>query len=179
MVDIVQEILEKRADVNAKNKREITALIYAAMAGNPECIEQHLAAGANVNGGAPVLVNAACTACNIKSVNLLLKAGAHVNIPWSVNTEFLPQNKHEVRIEIAKLMLAAGEVLECTASNVWYHWWCVLKQANKELRLKHMCRKAIKKHLIDLNRHQHLFDRIPKLNLPRQLTSYLLYDVSQ
>lgn len=44
--------------------------------------------------------------------------------------------------------------------------------------LKHLCRDAIRKHLIELDPHQHLFGRIPQLGLPSLLTRYLLYNVS-
>ena len=44
--------------------------------------------------------------------------------------------------------------------------------------LKHLCRKAIRTHLIRLNPHLHLFNRIPKLGLPHVETQYLLFDMS-
>ena len=41
-----------------------------------------------------------------------------------------------------------------------------------------MCGEAIRKHLLDLDPHRHLFSRVPRLGLPRSLTEYLLYDMS-
>ena len=46
------------------------------------------------------------------------------------------------------------------------------------LGLKHLCRERLRRHLIDLNPHAHLFNRIPHLGLPPLLNEYLLYDVS-
>ena len=178
MEDIMRAILDKGADVNAKDKHELTVLSYAAWGGNPECIRRLLAAGADVNGNVPVLFNATVKGCNIEIVKLLLKAGVHVNVRRSLIVNYLPPKKSEISEEIAKLMTAAGEVLDGTAVKTWYYWWDELKQANKELKLKHMCREAIRQHLIDLNRYENLFHRIPKLNLPYLLTKYLLYNTS-
>ena len=49
-----------------------------------------------------------------------------------------------------------------------------------ELRfcLKHLCREAIRNHLVTLNPHSNLFHRIPQLGLPSTLNSYLLYDMT-
>ena len=41
-----------------------------------------------------------------------------------------------------------------------------------------MCRQSIRKHLIKLNPHLHLFDRLNKLGLPSLLNDYLLYGFS-
>ena len=49
---------------------------------------------------------------------------------------------------------------------------------DSQLQLKHICREAIRKHLLDLDPHQHLFGRIPKLGLPFALINYLLYGQS-
>ena len=44
--------------------------------------------------------------------------------------------------------------------------------------LAHLCRQAIRKHLIELDPHENLFSRIPKLGLPAVPNKYLLYNVS-
>ena len=36
----------------------------------------------------------------------------------------------------------------------------------------------IRKHLLKLDPHQHLFKRVPKLGLPSALSRYLLYNVA-
>ena len=47
----------------------------------------------------------------------------------------------------------------------------------KELSLKHLCRKAIRKHLLVIDPHQHLFYIVPRLGLPDCLSRYLVYDI--
>ena len=44
--------------------------------------------------------------------------------------------------------------------------------------LQHLCREAIRKHLINLDPHTHLFGRVPRLGLPTLLTEYVLYNMS-
>ena len=39
------------------------------------------------------------------------------------------------------------------------------------LHLKHICREAIRKHLLNLDPHTHLFGRVPRLGLPTTNTS--------
>ena len=51
---------------------------------------------------------------------------------------------------------------------------------NKDLKLclKHLCREAIRNHLLKVEPHTHLFGRIPQLGLPSLVNEYLLYDIS-
>ena len=44
--------------------------------------------------------------------------------------------------------------------------------------LKHLCRKAIRKHLLQVDKHTNLFTRVTQLLLPRHLPEYLVYDMS-
>ena len=44
--------------------------------------------------------------------------------------------------------------------------------------LKHLCREAIRKHLLLLDPHEHLFGRVPQLGLPKLLREYLLFRMS-
>ena len=39
----------------------------------------------------------------------------------------------------------------------------------------YVCRETIRKHLLKLDPHTHLFDSLPKLGLPSSVTEYLLY----
>ena len=52
----------------------------------------------------------------------------------------------------------------------------VLREDTK-LSLRHLCREAIRNYLLKLNRHKHLFGRVPNLGLPTSLSSYLLYNM--
>ena len=79
------------------------------------------------------------------------------------------------RSDICLLLYAAGETLggptdaeklpDC------------LKFESLRFNLKHLCREAIRKHLLSLDPHTHLFDRIPQLGLPSLLSEFLLYNV--
>ena len=53
-----------------------------------------------------------------------------------------------------------------------------LRYNNVKQQLKHICRETIRKHLLDLDRHEILFCRIPRIGLPLSLTSYLLFEAS-
>ena len=64
------------------------------------------------------------------------------------------------------LLLAAGEKPEVKTE----------VEPEVELNLKHLCRKAIREHLLDLDLHGNLFQRIPKLGLPSIINDYLLYN---
>ena len=70
------------------------------------------------------------------------------------------------------LLYAAGETLEGTEEEE------IPEKLKFDLQLKHICREAIRKHLLKLDPHQHLFSRIPHLGLPESLNKYLLFYVS-
>ena len=77
-------------------------------------------------------------------------------------------------------MAAAGEVgtkSDYVGEPAW-NWPRFLFDVIPDLSLKHLCRKAIRKHLLELDPHSHLFGRVPKLGLPTLLNEYLLYDVT-
>ena len=128
----------------------------------------------------------ATVACDIASVRLLLKAGARIN-----ERDYLARNSLEYGItrkqKIAKdlhlLLYAAGETLEgpTVPTNVARMYVNIPKyftELKENLDLKHLCRAAIRKHLIDLDPHEHLFLRIPQLGFPSILTEYMLINCS-
>ena len=53
-----------------------------------------------------------------------------------------------------------------------------LQQRELQLCLKHLCREAIRKRLICVKPHLHLFDRVFNTGLPSLLAKYLIYDMS-
>ena len=78
-------------------------------------------------------------------------------------------------------LYAIGEILDCDKlkDDKIAEYFQKLKENLKDnLDLKHLCREAIRKHLIDVDPHEHLFGRIPELGLPSLVTEYLLYDYS-
>ena len=87
--------------------------------------------------------------------------------------------------EATLILLAVGEILKGTTLKKYSSGGRVFTvevpgflQQDPELRfcLKHLCRETIRNHLITLDRHSHLFHRIPQLGLPSGLNSYLLYN---
>ena len=86
------------------------------------------------------------------------------------------------------LLYAAGEMVNDPVS-LCHHNYQVsssdlcdlleeLKFEEEKLELKHICREAIRKHLLKLDPHLNLFGRIPRLGLPNALNMYLLFNVS-
>ena len=77
--------------------------------------------------------------------------------------------------EVATLLYAAGETLEdVPETNIPD----CLQFEDVKLQLKHICRETIRKHLLDLDPHHHLFERIPQRGLPDLMNQYLLYGES-
>ncbi len=79
--EAVKFLLDKGADVNAKNELEATPLILAA--GNPEKARMLVEKGADVNahsklGRTPLIIAAGCDGCT-STVKLLLDKGADPN----------------------------------------------------------------------------------------------------
>ena len=143
--------------------------------------------------------------CQIKSMEILIKAGADVNaIDGYYSTALFTGNRRCVKVllredilinhfrfdgvnaikyaalidwshDAAKLNLlyAAGEILKNVPKDKIPD---CLKFEDCKLQLKHICREAIRKHLLELDPHQRLFGRIPKLELSELLNRYLLFN---
>ena len=136
---------------------------------------------------------------NIKEcVKILLCAGARINHKdhkYKNNglKNYIIQNV-KVDRDICMFLYAAEETIDGTtirATEIYYDhrdfWRATETQCDvpeylffKDLRLdlKHLCRQTIRKHLLNLDPHEHLFGRIPKLGLPRTLSKYLLFNFS-
>ena len=125
-------------------------------------------------------------------IKKLLKAGIHINkvdkerslnalgllINFKFQNEVVKMSTQNIRLnfEPATITLyAAGETLEGTDVKKIPE---ELKFEEEKLQLKHVCREAIRKHLLKLDPHQHLFGRIPELGLPSIVTEYLLFNQS-
>ena len=88
------------------------------------------------------------------------------------------------QMNLYMLLFAAGETLDGPTTPKLQQYYTVrhfvipeyFKELKENLALKHLCREAIRKHLIDLDRHENLFRRIPQLRLPSILEKYLLYN---
>ena len=112
------------------------------------------------------------TDARVECVRSLLQAGAHVNvekIPGHVQAKIarlkkLLSDPSSLQIVI-NLLLAAGEELDEEYPDT-----------PEEIRLNHLCRGSIRKHLLNLNQNENMFVRVPKLGLPAILTDYLLFN---
>ena len=91
---------------------------------------------------------------------------------------------HHEKLQL--LLLAAGEIIGDVSMVIRDEFGNTtvkllpdhLQFPQQKLCSKHMCRQAIRNHLIHLDPHRHLFHRIPQMGLDEILSSYLLYDVS-
>ena len=125
----------------------------------------------------------------LQCIKRLLRAGIRINMPkgWLLGKTTLQilldykniykddDPKTEIYKKHVYLLYAAGETLDGTEGKKIPE---ELKFEEEKLKLKHICREAIRKHLLKLDRHANLFVRVPDLGLPRILTEYMLYDQS-
>ena len=103
-----------------------------------------------------------------------MKAGARINIRNKTGRNALTihiEQNETIHHETAMLLYAAGEELEHEHRNTF-------GENLKLLRLEHLCRVAVRKYLIDLDPHEHLFNRVTLLGLPPPIISFLLYDIA-
>ena len=199
----VNLLIQGGADVNiAGHNIYATALIQAARYDWHRCVHLLIQAGADVNAADfinnTVLMSAvgdsedlfaptfnerdlfSLGTSRIKSVQLLLAAGADVNRTNVHRQTALYFHRHRGVFQdrdIPMLLIAAGEKLDETNVTI-EDILDAVHETGDELCLKHLCRETIREHLIELNSHQNLFIRIPKLGLPSLLTKYLLYDMT-
>ena len=137
----------------------------------------------------------------LKNIKLLLRAGANVNVFRNMTALYFNKYEHNALRhyiiqcptfsvqpdkKVCMLLYAAGETIDgCTirrtsdaGQNERAHVPQILFQKKLKMNLKHICRNAIRSHLISLEPQTHLFHRIPQLGLPPSLTEYLLYNLS-
>ena len=111
----------------------------------------------------------------MRCVKALLQADVPINKVNHLDRNTLAEVLQYNDEEISKLLFAAGETLENADDREIPD---CLRFDDLQLQLKHICREAIRKHLLKLDPHQHLFSMIPKLGLPSALMNYLLYGES-
>ena len=200
--------MEAGADVNRCTNDGITALMMASYRCHYKCVDILLAAGADVNvtdndgGNALPLPKdykfndygeyIECLNRYPRCIKRLLKAGMHINklgkprgmkvqgtavaSGWWIQNQLqeIPEESQFKNIALM-LLYVAGETLDGTEEEDIPE---VLKFEDEKLQLKHICREAIRKHLLKLDPHQHLFSRVPKMGLPSALNKYLLFNQS-
>ena len=186
-------LLKAGADVNIVYENGATILNKAAWSRSISCINLLLQAGADVNEvdsyhNTPLIVAAEY---NINCVKLLLRANAKINMfnangrnalcnhVYSVLCNFLSPGYNQPDRTMVLLLYAAGETLDGITADDDEKMSLVLNYLEKRgTCLKHLCREAIRKHLLDINCWYNLFDRVPKLGLPELLSQYMLFNMS-
>ena len=129
-----------------------------------DCVAELIQAGTDVNltrridGFTPLML--AVYQASERLVRLLLRSGCKINIRNERGQNALKYyaSVSNRNVKLMTLLLAAGETIEgkITYSDRWKH---------REVDLNHLCRKAIRKHLLEMDPHTHLFDRVPRLGL--------------
>ena len=181
-------LIRKGADVNSVDKDGNTALILSARQ------EPHVIVCECTQNQELGLIN------HFRCVALLLRAGAHINKYNKYNLNAICENlywfdggihhqgaPHKPEAKVYTLLYAAGKMLPGGATSEGKTLINTVERAKRlyhvlfeSLRfdLKRLCREAIRKHLLHLNHHEHLFSRVPRLGLPKPLTEYLLFRMS-
>ena len=181
----LKSLIAAGANVNLTNNKGETAL---AMVISPSSsvtsirlLSILIQAGADVNmvtsdGKTPLML--AALSKHFLFIKELLNAGALINKRDTKGQNALDNymDWSPRRPSIFMLLYAAGEIPSPERAKALAKF--LQLKTSDELNLKHICRDSIRKHLLDLDPHQHLFGRIPKLGLPSSLVQYLLYHCS-
>ena len=163
-----------------------TALMCAAEKCNTSMVLSLLKAGGDVNStddqGNTALILAPKNNPDVnclKCVKLLISKGK-INLFNEENhnelTAYIAHSKRLPNFELCMFLYAAGERVKGKPLPLrlvpQY-----LQNLDLKLCLKHLCREAIRDHLLNLDPHTHLFGRIPQTGLPKPLVKFLLFDV--
>jgi ankyrin repeat protein len=110
-LDIAKFLIEKGADVNARDKNGGTGLMSAAMAGNLEVVkflfEKGLDVKARTKNGLTVLT-AAVGGGNLEVVKFLIEKGADVNVRTEDGQTALMIAARGGKLEVVKLLIEKG-----------------------------------------------------------------------
>ena len=196
-------LLKAGADVNAKDAAGSPIIISAAEHGRYDCLKELVTAGADVNSTSNKWASALHALMHyrkdelgselrLECAKLLLRAGAKVNVFQVVGPNY-KYNALSVYIldlfessgaqpnkEVCMLLYAAGETIDGPTVNGLNTRAPVPEYLLRKLDicLKRMCRHVIRNHLISLDPQNHLFNRIPQLDLLSSSTKFLLYNMS-
>ena len=173
----LQHLITAGADVNIVNLVESaisTALTDATVNGHLKCVKLLLKAN--------VLLNRCKLVPGSSAIDPDLVDLIDRNIYYSKYAPLIFTSKNARSV---MLMFAAGEILNdddlqkmSTEEKDSLQIFEIRHEDRKMGNLRHLCRKAIRKHLLKLNPYLHLFNRIPQLGLPHAETQYLLFDMS-
>ena len=166
------------ADVNMRDRDGKSALSVAAETGYTKCVNLLLTAGADVNNvdvkGNSVLHQIADADVNILRNLFLSRVKINVENVKSKNAleHYIWKMKSRVKDENVLLLFAAGETIS-TCSKVIREYLHRETEGevhqlllSEDLDLKHLCRDAIRKHLLAVDPHTHLFGRVHETGTP-------------
>ena len=161
------------------------ALLLASQRGHPKSVEMLITAGADVNSKSELNCTPLFTGAQGVEIYTCVKVLSGANILINEVSDHMLLNalghvlrtchQKDINYHAAKLLYAAGETLAYVREQDIPD---CLKFEDSIFQLKHICREAIRKHLLELDPHHHLLGRIPKLNLPSALSRYLLFNES-
>ena len=186
---IIEALLNAGADVNLRTSKGDTALLLAVQHRRVSSIRLLINAGADVNIQGNWRYSLLHLAHNdTESPKLLLRAGARINVMDDYNQNAL---QHAIAERAGRftcmLLFTAGETIEGTTVKKFDIWGnathvpvpdYLQDLTVPKLCLKHQCRMLIRKHLIRIDPHTHLFTRAPELPLPTALVDYVLLNIS-
>ena len=179
---LLRGLIEKGADVNTCNECGEFPLIMAAERGHVGCVNILLESGADVNREDSSEVTPLIAAAGVGSVDTvlhLLNAGAQINRidvnGYNALKSHLRRNSPPAR-RLCRLLHAAGEIYVKSFFSPTLP--TCLQFRKQRLQLKHICRVAVRNHLLKLDPHTQLFGRVPLLGLPPSLTSYLMFNMT-
>jgi ankyrin repeat protein len=118
----VQDLLAKGDDVNAKDKKGETALMWAALGGHVEMVQTLLARGADVNAKShddATALMAAASNGHREVLEALLAKGADVNARADNGVTALMGAASNSNLEMVQALLAKGADVNARAENGW------------------------------------------------------------
>ena len=184
-------LIKAGADVN--NEHHYTPLYYAVTQKANRCLDLLLRSGADVHKTGLTDVTALMLVKDEECCRLILKHHSQINRRDFSGHNALTRYMAEcdtINKDICSLLFAAGETVPQTVTRCSFfplHYQIrpgrinaidYLPQIKIYFYLNQLCREAIRKHLLDLDPHTNLFERIPKLGLPTPLAKYLLFYTS-
>ena len=180
----IKTLIESGADVNRRTSQGETALMYAVRNASAKSVQLVVQSGADVNildgYGNSLLHNFLRDPRSSQDVVGCIKsfftAGAPVNVTNNRGQTLGECAKNSIpRYKILKLLFAAGENINVATSSV--NKRLPEEESTIEIVLSFLCRKAIRKHLLEVDPHGNLLFRVPRLGLPVSLIDYLLYNM--